>query len=142
MFILYSVSERFNLFPLKTIRFEKHFHQKRNIKQEMVKIDKIRGVFWSLLHISTVILLNWFEAKSLQHWNLDFVLNFVSPATSNQSGALSLVQICRDTVLWLVEPFYAGAKVYAITTHLKVSKIPPGVVIAWQVASMHRKDLL
>ena len=26
---------------------------------------------------------------------------------------------CRDTVLSLVEPYYAGAKVYAITTHLK-----------------------
>ena len=36
---------------------------------------------------------------------------------SKQSGALSLVQITRDTVLSLVEPFYAGAKVYAITTH-------------------------
>ena len=35
---------------------------------------------------------------------------------SQQSGALSLVQISRDTVLSLVEPYYAGAKVYAITT--------------------------
>ena len=25
----------------------------------------------------------------------------------------------------LVEPYYAGAKVYAITTHLKASRIPP-----------------
>ena len=31
---------------------------------------------------------------------------------------------CRDTVLSLVEPYYAGAKVYAITTQLKASKIP------------------
>ena len=34
-----------------------------------------------------------------------------------QSGALSLVQISIDTVLSLVEPYYAGAKVYAMTTH-------------------------
>ena len=67
MFILYSVSERLNLFPLKTIRFERHFHQKRNVEQEMVIIDQIRGEFWILLHISTFILLNWFEAKLLQH---------------------------------------------------------------------------
>ena len=31
---------------------------------------------------------------------------------------------CRDTVLSLVEPYSAGAKVYAITTHLKASKMP------------------
>ena len=30
----------------------------------------------------------------------------------------------RDTVLSLVEPYYAGAKVHAITTQLKASKIP------------------
>ena len=36
-----------------------------------------------------------------------------------QSGPLSLVQICRDPVLSLVEPYHAGTKVFAITTHLK-----------------------
>ena len=36
-----------------------------------------------------------------------------------QSGDLSLVQIPPYTVLSLVEPYYAGAKVYAITTHRK-----------------------
>ena len=36
---------------------------------------------------------------------------------------LSLVQIHPDTELWLVEPYFA--KVYAITTHLKESTIPP-----------------
>ena len=35
----------------------------------------------------------------------------------------------RDTVLSLVEPYYAGAKVYATTTHLKASKIPFGVLL-------------
>ena len=40
-----------------------------------------------------------------------------------QSGALSLVQISPDTVLSLVEPDYAGTKVYAITTHLQASKM-------------------
>ena len=33
-----------------------------------------------------------------------------------QSGPLSLVQINKDTLLWLVEPYYAGTKAYAITT--------------------------
>ena len=28
-----------------------------------------------------------------------------------------------DTLLWLVEPYYTGAKVYAITTHIKESKM-------------------
>ena len=42
-----------------------------------------------------------------------------------QSGDLSLVQISPDTVLSLVEPYYAGTKVYAITTHLKTSKMSP-----------------
>ena len=42
--------------------------------------------------------------------------------TQVQSGALPLVQICSDTVVSLVEPYYAGAKVYAITTHLKANK--------------------
>ena len=32
---------------------------------------------------------------------------------------LSLVQIIPDPVLSLAEPYYAGAKVYVITTHLK-----------------------
>ena len=32
-----------------------------------------------------------------------------------QSGPLSLVQISRDTGIWLVEHYYASAKVYAIT---------------------------
>ena len=50
-----------------------------------------------------------------------------SPAPSRasrhrQSGGLSLVLICRDTVLSLVEPYY---KVYAITTHLKASQMSP-----------------
>ena len=36
---------------------------------------------------------------------------------TNQSGPLSLVEIRLDIVLWLVEPYYAGAKVYALTTH-------------------------
>ena len=31
----------------------------------------------------------------------------------------------RDTVLSLVEPYYDGAKVHAITTHIKASKMPP-----------------
>ena len=39
------------------------------------------------------------------------------------SGALSTPQDPPDTVLWLLEPYYAGAKVYAITTHIKASKI-------------------
>ena len=42
-----------------------------------------------------------------------------------QSGALSLVQSPPDTLLSLVEPYYAGAKFYAITTHLKESKMTP-----------------
>ena len=37
--------------------------------------------------------------------------------SSGQSGTLSLVNIQPDTVLSLVEPYYAGAKEYAITTH-------------------------
>ena len=36
---------------------------------------------------------------------------------------LSLVQIPPDAVFWLVEPYYACNKLYAITTHLKASKI-------------------
>ena len=35
---------------------------------------------------------------------------------TDQTGPLSLVQIHRYTVLSLVEPDYAGAKVYAINT--------------------------
>ena len=31
---------------------------------------------------------------------------------------------CRDPVLSLVEPYYPGSKVYAITTHLKALKMP------------------
>ena len=40
---------------------------------------------------------------------------------SCQSGALSLVQIVHytDTVLSLVEPYYAGAKVYVLLWHDK-----------------------
>ena len=40
-----------------------------------------------------------------------------------QSGALSLVEITRDPVLSLAELYCAGAKVHAITTHLRASKI-------------------
>ena len=43
--------------------------------------------------------------------------------------------IGRDTGLLLVEPYYAGAKVYAITTHLKASKktrhLVPFSVLLW-----------
>ena len=39
-----------------------------------------------------------------------------------QSAALSLVQINPDTVLSLVEPYFAGSEVYAITTHIIHSK--------------------
>ena len=45
-------------------------------------------------------------------------------ANQGKSGALLLVQIPPDTVLWLVDFYYAGAKVYAITTHLKACKMP------------------
>ena len=40
----------------------------------------------------------------------------------NQSGNLSLVRDCRDTVLSLVESYYAGAKVNAITTQRNAQK--------------------
>ena len=46
------------------------------------------------------------------------------------SGALSLVQINPDTFLSLVEHYYA------ITTHLKASKIPPKVICTFQCVSM------
>ena len=58
---------------------------------------------------------------------------------ARQSGALSLVQIHPDTVLSLVELYYAGAKVYAITTHLKTCKMPPlhwGAFYAFQCVVM------
>ena len=42
-----------------------------------------------------------------------------SQAQSQVSPPLSLVQIHRDTVFWLVEPYYAGTKVSAITIHHK-----------------------
>ena len=45
-----------------------------------------------------------------------------------QSGALSLVQISQDAGLSLVEPYYAGAKVCAITTHLN---LVPFSVLLW-----------
>ena len=40
-------------------------------------------------------------------------------STDSQSGALSLVQISPDTLLSLVELYFAVAEFYAITTHLK-----------------------
>ena len=40
-------------------------------------------------------------------------------SSPDQRPPLSLVQNPPDTELWLVEPHYAGAKLYAITTHLK-----------------------
>ena len=45
--------------------------------------------------------------------------------TYRQSGALSLVVIRLDTLLSLVELYYAGTKVYAITTHFMASKMSP-----------------
>ena len=63
-----------------------------------------------------------------------------------------LVQISPDTVLWLVEPYWADDKVYVITTHLKPSKmLPPTggillvfccVVMAWLLISGPYKNLL
>ena len=45
------------------------------------------------------------------------VLQSVAPIVPwDQSGQLSLVQSPRDTELSFVDPYYAGAKVYAITT--------------------------
>ena len=40
-----------------------------------------------------------------------------------------MVKIPPDTVLSLVESYYAGAKVYVIITHLKASKMPHCVVM-------------
>ena len=45
---------------------------------------------------------------------------------SMRSPPLSLVQGPRDTVLSLVEPYNAGAKLYAITTHFKARMAPEG----------------
>ena len=69
----------------------------------------------------------------------------VSPSGPVQSAPLSLVHIQRDTLLSLVEPYYAGAKVFAITTHRKAQNVPSwGILIALCVvmASMHREDIL
>ena len=70
-----------------------------------------------------------------------------------QSGDLSLVQICPDTVLSLVDsvhwtPYFAGPKVYAITTNLPESKtsfVPflPFSVLLWHDKwPIHRKSML
>ena len=56
----------------------------------------------------------WWRLRSSLAWWSSSTLTL----STWQSGALSLVQITRDTVLSLVEPYYAGAKVYTITTHL------------------------
>ena len=50
-----------------------------------------------------------------------------APRTNRQSGDLSLVQTSPDTGLSLVELFYAGAKVCAITTH----ELIPLLVLSW-----------
>ena len=49
-----------------------------------------------------------------RNWERLFFRKLFCHSSVDQSGALSLVEIHRDTLLWLVEP-----KVYAITTHLK-----------------------
>ena len=57
------------------------------------------------------------------------------PFTGNQSGALSLVLICPVTMLSLVEPSYAGIKVYVIPTHLKATECKHLVI--WSVLLWH-----
>ena len=81
-------------------------------------------------------LTDWKDNRHYRVLALDHgLLSWVDVARSQeepgeQSGALSLVQISPDTVLSLVQippdtglssvqPYYAGAKVYAITTHIK-----------------------
>ena len=51
------------------------------------------------------------------------IYTFPSSPTYGQSGALSLVQIVE--VLWLVELYYAGDKVYAKPTHNNTHKMHP-----------------
>ena len=41
-------------------------------------------------------------------------------------------------ILWFVEPYYAGAKFYAITTHLKASKRPPFRGLLWFLVCFYR----
>ena len=70
---------------------------------------------------------------SLVQISPDSVLSLVqiSPDTAlslvqiSRDTLLSLVQTSRDTLLSLVELYYAGAKVYAITTHFMASKMSP-----------------
>ena len=42
----------------------------------------------------------------------------LSPQLERQRGGLSLVQFPRDTVLSLVDPYYTGSKLYAMTTYI------------------------
>ena len=57
--------------------------------------------------------------------------NSQSVTLESQTGGLSLVQISPDTVLSLVELYYAGTKFFAIKTHLvrHVTRVILGILL-------------
>ena len=63
------------------------------------------------------------DTTNLHHHIMVMSASGLEQSYSNQSAPLSLVQIPPDTTGSFVEPPYAGAKVYAITIHLKASKM-------------------
>ena len=91
-------------------------------RSRLVTEKERRNVRRSHLLITTVILfvICWLPLNILNLGeDLDLPLQ-----TWRQSGALSLVQIPPDTLLWLVEPYYAGTKVYAIRPGRKKNYTP------------------
>ena len=80
----------------------------------------------------------WVRHTALQHWHCNGTMAssvtlgsdlFIIAACRVVHSPLPLVEIPRDTVLWLVESYYAGPRVYAITTRLKASKMPATALI-------------
>ena len=83
---------------------------------------------WTILSFAASFFFSWFLFAVV--WFLVALAhgerqrNIIKPI-SLKAGRLSLVQIPPHAVLGMGDPYYAGSKVYAITTHLKASKMPP-----------------
>ena len=95
----YSVSEKFNLIPLKTIRFEKHFHQKRNKKLEMIiKSIKFEAYFGFYCIFQP---LDCYSGLRPNHYSIEtLILYRILPAITRLQN-LSISQIYIDIVVLL-----------------------------------------
>ena len=79
---------------------------------------------WSVCHYDVINVLS-IPVYESHHIHTGPGSDITHSLTHWQSGALSLVKIPPDTVLWLVEPYYADTKVKAIKMPLTVSLFLP-----------------